>query len=113
MTDVVIDYNQIAMLLGAIITIAGIVFGYKGIALKKDLQKTVADVAALLAYGAALTDAPTADQLIALQTMVNTVIQDFVLLGGDFSAALTKANNEVMAKKLNEMIAAKRTPPSK
>jgi hypothetical protein len=93
-----IDYTQVALLIGALVTIAGVIFGAKGLKVKDDVKKLMDDLAKLINFVLSWEGSPTADQLAIMYAMVMVLIQDAIALGDDFKTEFTPMQNRMTMK---------------
>jgi microsomal dipeptidase-like Zn-dependent dipeptidase len=92
------DSVTISLLLGAVITVIGVVFGIKGIQIKNDAKVFAADCAAAFQLWADQDTTPTPAQLDAMNVAVEKVIADALVLGADFGGLFTPVQVAIQRK---------------
>jgi len=94
------DSTTISLLIGAVITVAGVVLGLQGMTIKNHAKIFAADCAAAFQLWANQDETPTSAQLDAMYVALQKVMADAVILGQDF-ALLFKPAEVSMQRKMS------------
>ena len=85
------DSTTISLLIGALVTVIGVIFGLQGVSIKNHAKVFAADCAIAFELWANQDETPTPAQIDAMYAALQKVFADAIVLGQDFAILFNPA----------------------